>query len=78
MSLSERIFHGDIKAASRLMRDIDDEMESAIDELKALYAKTGRAHIVGITGPPGRQKHPHRQDNRGLQSRNEDGGGYCG
>jgi LAO/AO transport system kinase len=53
MSLAERIFKGDIRAASRLIRDIDDEMESAIDELKALYAKTGRAHIVGITGPPG-------------------------
>jgi LAO/AO transport system kinase len=53
MSLADKIFKGDIKAASRLMRDIDDEMESAIDEVKALYAKTGRAHIVGITGPPG-------------------------
>src|SRR4030042_2748278 len=53
MSLAERICKGDIRAASRLIRDIDDEMESAIDELKALYAKTGRAHIVGITGPPG-------------------------
>jgi len=53
MSLAERIFKGDIKAASRLIRDIDDEMESAKDELKKLYAKTGRAHIVGITGPPG-------------------------
>ncbi|MCJ7664052.1 MAG: methylmalonyl Co-A mutase-associated GTPase MeaB [Desulfobacterales bacterium] len=53
MSLAERIFKGDIKAASRLMRDIDDEVESAVDELKELYAKTGRAHIVGITGPPG-------------------------
>ncbi|OGP86546.1 MAG: GTPase [Deltaproteobacteria bacterium RBG_16_54_11] len=53
MSLAERIFKGDIRAASRLIRDIDDEMESAKDELKKLYAKTGRAHIVGITGPPG-------------------------
>src|SRR4030042_2328946 len=53
MSLAERICKGDIRAASRLIRDIDEEMESAIDELKALYAKTGRAHIVGITGPPG-------------------------
>lgn len=53
MSLAEKILKGDIKAASRLIRDIDDGMESAIDELKKLYARTGRAHIVGITGPPG-------------------------
>ncbi|MBW2038855.1 MAG: methylmalonyl Co-A mutase-associated GTPase MeaB [Deltaproteobacteria bacterium] len=53
MSLAERILKGDIKAASRLMRDIDDEMESAVNELKDLYPWTGRAHIVGVTGPPG-------------------------
>jgi LAO/AO transport system kinase len=53
MSLAEQIIKGDIKAASRLIRDIDDQRESAIDELKKLYAKTGKAHIVGITGPPG-------------------------
>jgi len=53
MSLAEKVFKGDIKAASRLMRDIDDEMESAIDELKELYARTGRANTIGITGPPG-------------------------
>ena len=53
MGLAEKVFKGDIKAASRLMRDIDDEMESAIDELKALYAQTGKAATIGITGPPG-------------------------
>lgn len=53
MRLAEKVLQGDIKAASRLMRDIDDEMESAIDELKALYPRTGRADTIGITGPPG-------------------------
>lgn len=53
MSLAEKILRGDIKAASRLIRDIDDQRESAIDELKKLYTKTGKAHSVGITGPPG-------------------------
>ena len=53
MSLAQRILKGDIKAAARLIRDIDDGSESAIDELKKLYTKTGKAHIVGITGPPG-------------------------
>jgi LAO/AO transport system kinase len=53
MGLADSILKGDIKAASRLMRDIDDEMESAIHELKQLYPRTGKAHIVGITGSPG-------------------------
>jgi len=53
MSLADEILKGDVKAASRLMKDIDDEMESATEELKQLYPKTGRSHIIGITGPPG-------------------------
>jgi len=56
MSLSKRILEGDIRAASRLMRDIDDRMPSALEELRELYPKTGRAYIVGITGPPGSGK----------------------
>ena len=56
LSLAKRILEGDIRAASRLMRDIDDRMPSALESLKELYAKTGRAHIIGITGPPGSGK----------------------
>ncbi len=56
MSLAERILEGDIRAASRLMRDIDDGVPSALESLKELYPKTGGAYIVGITGPPGSGK----------------------
>jgi LAO/AO transport system kinase len=56
MSLAERIIEGDIRAASRLMRDIDDQIPSALDTLKELYPKTGKAYIIGITGPPGSGK----------------------
>jgi LAO/AO transport system kinase len=38
------------------MRDIDDRIPSAMDSLKELYPKTGRAYIIGITGPPGSGK----------------------
>jgi len=38
------------------MRDIDDRIPSALQSLKELYPKTGRAYIVGITGPPGSGK----------------------
>jgi LAO/AO transport system kinase len=56
MSLAERIIEGDIRAASRLMRDIDDKIPSASETLKELYPKTGKAYIIGITGPPGSGK----------------------
>ncbi len=56
MSLAKRILEGDIRAASRLMRDIDDRIPSAMDALKELYPKTGKAYIIGITGPPGSGK----------------------
>jgi LAO/AO transport system kinase len=56
MNLAKRILEGDIRAASRLMRDIDDRISSATDELKELYPNTGKAYIIGITGPPGSGK----------------------
>ncbi len=56
MTLAKRILEGDIRAASRLMRDIDDRIPSALESLKELYPKTGRAYIIGITGPPGSGK----------------------
>ncbi len=56
MSLAERILKGDLTAASRLMTYIDEEMDSAIKELKELYPETGKAWIIGITGSPGTGK----------------------
>ncbi len=38
------------------MRDLDDRVPGAIDDLKALYPHTGRAYIVGVTGNPGSGK----------------------
>ncbi len=56
MSLADRVIAGEIRAAARLMRDIDDNRASAITELKQLYPSTGKAFIIGITGPPGAGK----------------------
>jgi LAO/AO transport system kinase len=38
------------------MRDIDDRIPSAMNVLKDLYPNTGRAYIIGMTGPPGSGK----------------------
>jgi LAO/AO transport system kinase len=56
MSLAEQVLEGNIRAAARLMRDIDDGRPRAIEELKRLYQCTGSAYIIGITGPPGAGK----------------------
>ncbi len=47
---------GNVRAAARLMRDLDDEMPGASETLAALYPLTGRADVVGITGNPGAGK----------------------
>lgn len=56
MGLAEKILQGDIRAAARLMRDVDDGFSSALVELKILYPYTGKAYLIGITGPPGAGK----------------------
>lgn len=56
MTISEKLLAGDVRAAARLMRDIDDNRPEAIDHLKQLYPSTGNAYIIGITGPPGAGK----------------------
>jgi LAO/AO transport system kinase len=56
MGLAEKILQGDIRAAARLMRDVDDGFSSALAELKILYPYTGKAYLIGITGPPGAGK----------------------
>ena len=49
----DRILAGEVLAAARLMRDLDDGVPQAREVLKHLYPHSGRAHIIGITGSPG-------------------------
>jgi LAO/AO transport system kinase len=51
--MSERILAGEVRAAARLMRELDDGIPEAREALKYLYPHSGQAHIVGITGSPG-------------------------
>jgi len=53
MTLSDGVLRGDVRSAARLMRDLDDRVPSAIDELRRLHPHTGRAFVLGITGNPG-------------------------
>lgn len=53
MDLANKIIQGDVLSAARLIRRLEDEVEGASEDLEALYLKTGRAQVVGITGAPG-------------------------
>jgi len=55
-SLVQRVLAGDKRAAARLISMIEDDEPGARDALRKLYRHTGRAHIVGFTGPPGAGK----------------------
>ncbi|BDG07583.1 methylmalonyl Co-A mutase-associated GTPase MeaB [Anaeromyxobacter paludicola] len=52
----ERVAAGDVRAAARLMRDLDDGLPAARRHLQALFPRTGRAYVVGLTGAPGAGK----------------------
>jgi LAO/AO transport system kinase len=54
--LFERVLAGDVRAASRLMRLIDDHDPAATPQLQQLFPKTGHAYVLGITGSPGAGK----------------------
>lgn len=51
-----RIKAGDVRTASRLIRDLEDDSEDACSAMKHLFPHTGRAHVVGLTGAPGAGK----------------------
>lgn len=52
----DRIVSGDVRSAARLMRGIEEGDPGALEMLDALYALTGHAYVVGITGAPGAGK----------------------
>jgi LAO/AO transport system kinase len=55
-STIKKICDGDIRSASRLIRDIEDKLPEAKAKIKKLYAHTGKSFIIGITGAPGAGK----------------------
>jgi LAO/AO transport system kinase len=52
----QKIIHGDQLAGARLIRLLEDGNLEGMAVLKHLYAYTGNAYVIGITGPPGSGK----------------------
>ena len=53
MGLMDRFLQGDRRALSRLITMTENGSSGGWEALRELYPKAGRAHVVGITGPPG-------------------------
>lgn len=56
MDLAERLVNKDRRAAARLITMAENGDPQAEEIIAALYDKTGNAHVIGITGPPGAGK----------------------
>ncbi len=56
MELADKILKGNVQAAARLMSKIENNSPDAVEELNLIYPHTGRAYIIGVTGPPGAGK----------------------
>ena len=56
MSLAEAILAGDRLALARLLTRVENDMPEGRAALDQLFAHTGRAHLIGITGAPGTGK----------------------
>jgi LAO/AO transport system kinase len=47
---------GNRRALSRLLTQVENDTSAGRAALRALYAASGRAHVLGVTGPPGAGK----------------------
>jgi LAO/AO transport system kinase len=56
MTLAPSVLAGDRLALARLLSRIENEVDEGLATLNELFAHTGRAHLVGITGSPGTGK----------------------
>ena len=54
----QRIIDGDQLAGARLIRLLEEQDPQGTQSLKQLYPHTGRAFVIGITGPPGSGNQP--------------------
>jgi len=54
--LADRARRGDRRALARLLTEIENRSATAEAALRILYPLAGRAHLVGVTGPPGAGK----------------------
>jgi LAO/AO transport system kinase len=55
-ALADRVRAGDARALARAISLVENETAAGLALLKDLFPSTGRAYLVGVTGPPGAGK----------------------
>lgn len=56
MDVAAELLAGNVAAGARAIRWLDDRDPRGREVLQRIFSATGRAHIVGVTGPPGAGK----------------------
>src|SRR5438132_11086861 len=51
--LVDSLLEGDKRSAGKLISLIEDDEPEAVEAVTRIFPHTGRAHVVGLTGPPG-------------------------
>src|SRR2546428_2040045 len=54
--LADRVLAGDPRAMARAISLIEDEDPKSADLVRAIFPRTGRAYLIGVTGTPGAGK----------------------
>lgn len=55
-ALADRVMAADTRAIARAISLIEDEDPASGGLIRAIFARTGRAYLIGVTGPPGAGK----------------------
>ena len=55
-SLADRVRAGDPRAIARAISLVEDEDPASADLVRDIFSHTGRAYLIGVTGPPGAGK----------------------
>jgi LAO/AO transport system kinase len=55
-SLSTRVLEGDPRALARAISLIEEDSPAGAELIRSVFARTGRAYSIGVTGPPGAGK----------------------
>jgi LAO/AO transport system kinase len=55
-ALADRVLAGDPRAIARAISLIEDEAVAAAELIRGIFPRTGRAYLIGVTGPPGAGK----------------------
>lgn len=56
MDIVAELLNGSKLAISRAITAVENEYDDAVEILQKIYPHTGRAYVIGITGPPGAGK----------------------